>query len=117
MLAVIGALQRCYGALQVNIGLGLDLLLSSICELLREHTTPVWLTVQMQHYSNEQADSFFVKDDEDNQRNNYRSITNEVGFMIHTYLGRDYLNIRFDDIVFIAEAGLYMRINKNRRLS
>lgn len=40
------------------------------------------------------------------------STTNEVGFLIHTYTGRDYLNIRYDDIVFIAEAGLYMRINK-----
>ncbi|WP_262497357.1 hypothetical protein [Niastella vici] len=40
------------------------------------------------------------------------SITNEVGFLIHTYTGRDYLNNRFDDIVFIGEAGLYMRINR-----
>ena len=35
-----------------------------------------------------------------------------VGFLIHTYAGRDYLNIRFDDIVFIGQLGLYMRINK-----
>ena len=40
------------------------------------------------------------------------STTNEVGFLIHGYTGRDYLNIRFDDIVFIGELGLYMRINK-----
>jgi hypothetical protein len=39
------------------------------------------------------------------------SVTNEVGFMLHTFLGRDYLNIRFDDIVFIAEAGLYVKFN------
>lgn len=218
-----------------KFGLGLDLLLSSVAGFLKEKVTPVWLTVQMQHFSNGQADSFFIKDDEGNQRNNYRSgdfstdnlrilfnvahissgqhvisaaagwqkeidikgplgmspelddnnygkqrllfsfqwlqvsrlvttnsvfststkkvvkkrqfsfrtdleyimgdlsgfplenkhrlgahayltympsTTNEVGFMIHTYYGRDYLNIRFDDIVFIGEAGLYMRINK-----
>jgi hypothetical protein len=40
------------------------------------------------------------------------AITNEVGFMVHTYVGRDYLNIRYDDIVWIGELGLYMRINK-----
>ncbi len=39
------------------------------------------------------------------------SVTNEVGFMIHTYLGRDYLNIRFDDIVFIGEVGICVRFN------
>ena len=37
------------------------------------------------------------------------SVTNEVGFMLHTYLGRDYLNIRFDDVVCITEAGLYVK--------
>lgn len=37
------------------------------------------------------------------------SITNEVGFLLHTYLGRDYLNIRFDDVVFVGEAGLFFR--------
>jgi hypothetical protein len=216
-----------------RFGLGLDLLLSPLSGLLKENTTPVWLTIQMHHYSNGQADSFFIVDDEGNQRNNYRSgdfstnylraifnvanissnenivsagvgwqkeidfqgplgmsreldksygkqrllfsfqwirasrlvtrnslfnatkkiakkrqfsfrtdldyiidelpgfpleqkyrlgwhayltympsTTNEVGFLIHTYTGRDYLNIRYDDIVFIAEAGLYMRINK-----
>jgi hypothetical protein len=216
-----------------KFGVGLDILLSSIGSLIKERTTPAWLTVQLSHYSNGQADSFFIKED-GNQRNNYRSgdfstnylrimfnlanisarehiistavgwqkeidlqgplgmspelynnygkqrllfsfqwlrasrlvtvnnlftektkkvvkqrqfsfrtdmeyiigdlsgfrlenkyrfgwhayltympsITNEVGFLIHTYTGRDYLNIRFDDIVFIGEAGLYMRINK-----
>lgn len=216
-----------------KFGLGLDLLLSSPGGLIKEHATPVWLTVQLLHYSNGHADSFFIKED-GNQRNNYRSgdfstnslrilfnlanistrehvlstsvgwqkeidlsgplglsqelynnygkqrllfsfqwlrasrlvtrnsifstttkkiakqrqfsfrtdmeyivgdlsnfplenkyrfgwhayltympsITNEVGFLIHTYTGRDYLNIRFDDIVFIGEVGLYMRINK-----
>lgn len=37
------------------------------------------------------------------------SVTNEVGFMGHTYLGRDYLNIRFDDIIFVAELGLFLK--------
>jgi hypothetical protein len=37
------------------------------------------------------------------------SVTNEVGFMAHSYIGRDYLNIRFDDIVFIGELGVYVR--------
>lgn len=217
-----------------KFGFGLDLLLSSVGGLIKPNTTPVWLTVQMHHYSNGQADSFFIKDEEGNQRHNYRSgdfstdylrfllnvanisandhvisaavgwqnevdlkgplgmspeldysygkqrllfsfqwlkasrlvtvnnvfssgtkkvskkrqfslrtdleyivgdlsafplenkhrlgahayltympsTTNEVGFMIHTYYGRDYLNIRYDDIVFIGEVGLYMRINK-----
>lgn len=39
------------------------------------------------------------------------SVTNEVGFMVHTYLGRDYLNIRFDDIVFIGEVGIYVKFS------
>jgi hypothetical protein len=39
------------------------------------------------------------------------AVTNEVGFILHTYLGRDYLNIRFDDVVFIAGLGLYVRFN------
>ena len=39
------------------------------------------------------------------------SITNDVGLIAHTYLGRDYLNIRFDDVVFIAEAGVYVKFN------
>jgi hypothetical protein len=38
------------------------------------------------------------------------SVTNEVGFMGHTYVGRDYLNIRFDDIIFVAELGLYLKL-------
>jgi hypothetical protein len=37
------------------------------------------------------------------------SVTNEVGFMAHSFLGRDYLNIRFDDIVFIGEVGVYVK--------
>lgn len=40
------------------------------------------------------------------------SVTNEVGLMLHTYLGRDYLNIRFDDIVFVGELGVYVKFNK-----
>ena len=39
------------------------------------------------------------------------SVVNEVGFMLHTYLGRDYLNIRFDDPVFIGELGVYVKFN------
>ncbi|HEX6333102.1 MAG TPA: hypothetical protein VFZ78_02685 [Flavisolibacter sp.] len=39
------------------------------------------------------------------------SLTNEVGFMLHTFIGRDYLNIRFDDYVFIGEVGLYVKFN------
>jgi hypothetical protein len=39
------------------------------------------------------------------------SVTNEVGFMLHTYVGRDYLNIRFDDVVFIGELGVYVKFN------
>jgi hypothetical protein len=37
------------------------------------------------------------------------SVTNEVGFMAHTFMGRDYLNMRFDDIVFVGELGLYLK--------
>lgn len=39
------------------------------------------------------------------------SVNGEVGFILHTYVGRDYLNIRFDDVVFIGEAGLFLRFN------
>lgn len=39
------------------------------------------------------------------------SVTNEVGFIAHTYLGRDYLNIRFDDIVFVGSVGVYVKFN------
>ena len=39
------------------------------------------------------------------------SVTNEVGFMLHTYIGRDYLNIRFDDVVFVGELGVYVKFN------
>ncbi|WP_207515796.1 hypothetical protein [Longitalea luteola] len=217
-----------------KFGLGLDLLVTSVGGLIKERTTPAWITIQLLHYSNGQADSFFIKDEDGNQRHNYRSgdfstnslrilfnvanvsarnhvistavgwqkeidfkgplgmngelynsygkqrllfsfqwlkasrlvtinnalsskvkkvtkkrqfsirtdleyilgdlsnftlenkyrlgahtyltympsITNEVGFLIHGYVGRDYLNIRYDDAVFIGEVGLYMRINK-----
>jgi hypothetical protein len=40
------------------------------------------------------------------------SVTNEVGFMAHAFYGRDYLNIRFDDVVFIGELGVYVKFNK-----
>lgn len=39
------------------------------------------------------------------------AVTNEVGFILHTYLGRDYLNIRFDDVVFIGGLGLFVKFN------
>jgi hypothetical protein len=39
------------------------------------------------------------------------SVTNEVGFLAHTFLGRDYLNVRFDDVVFIGELGVYVKFN------
>jgi hypothetical protein len=39
------------------------------------------------------------------------AVTNDIGFIIHTYLGRHYLNMRFDDIVFAAGAGLYVKLN------
>lgn len=217
-----------------KIGLGVDLLLSSLEGLKKETGTTVWTTFQLHHYSNGQADSFFVEGPV--QRNNYRSgdfstnywrgalyiassgpknivsgslgyqedldlggplarnpelyhyygeqrvqasfqitkqsrvvnttyvnraagsdelvnvqlrrqlmfrteleyiisglskfdrdnkwrlgwhnyltympsLSNEVGFLLHTYLGRDYLNIRFDDIVFVGEAGLFFKFN------
>jgi hypothetical protein len=221
-----------------KFGLGFDLLLTSLAGLNKERFTPAWLTIQMLHYSNGQADSFYIENEDGVKRNNYRSgdfstnplrmmfnlahrsdksivsfglgwqkeidikgpfgmspelynnygknrilfnfqwlivsklvlrspidislrgndstrkvakrrqfafrsemeyivgdvsefpldgkyrlgwhayltympsLTNEVGFLIHTYTGRDYLNIRFDDIVFIAQAGLFVRINK-----
>ena len=41
------------------------------------------------------------------------SITNEVGFILHTFVGRDYLNIRFDDVVFAAGIGFYVKFSKN----
>lgn len=39
------------------------------------------------------------------------SVANEVGFLLHTFIGRDYLNIRFDDIVFIGALGVYVKFN------
>ena len=218
-----------------KIGLGLDYLLSSLEGLKKEKATLVWTTMQLHHYSNGQADSFFIESPI--QRNNYRngdfstnyfkvmlniantaqernivsggvgyqrqvdlggpfasskemehyygsdralasfqfttkpmlktfayqnrataesdtirtekrrqvsfrtefeyifrgvsafvgeskrrpswhnyltympSVTNEVGFILHTYLGRDYLNIRFDDVVFVGELGVYVKFN------
>jgi hypothetical protein len=34
---------------------------------------------------------------------------NDLGLTAHTYLGRDYLNIRFDDPVFIVQFGIVIR--------
>jgi hypothetical protein len=218
-----------------KIGLGLDYLLSSLEALKKEKSILVWTTLQLHHYSNGQADSFFIESPV--QRNNYRSgdfstnyframlnlastsqqrnivsggvgyqkqmnlggplasskeldhyygsdrmlfnfqwttkpmlktfnyqnrattkadtiqlqkrrqvsfrteveyifkgvsnfsgenkarpcwhnyitympsVTNDVGFIFHTYLGRDYLNIRFDDVVFVGELGVYVKFN------
>jgi hypothetical protein len=218
-----------------KIGLGLDFLLSNLDQLKKEKANLVWTTFQLHHYSNGQADSFFI--DNPVKRNNYRSgdfstnyfkvllnlgktsqqkdivsgavgyqkqidlggpiasskelehyygtdrllvnflwthkpklvtvnyqnrataeggaikidkrrqvtfrsefeyifkgvsgfvgeskrrpswhnyltympsVTNEVGFILHTYLGRDYLNIRFDDVVFVGELGVYVKFN------
>jgi hypothetical protein len=39
------------------------------------------------------------------------SVSNEVGFLLHSFVGRDYLNIRFDDVVFIGELGVYVKFN------
>ena len=218
-----------------KLGLGLDYLLSNLEALKKEKAILVWTTMQLHHYSNGQADSFFVEDQV--QRNNYKSgdfstnyfrivvniastsqqrnivsggvgyqrqvdlggplasskelehyygsdralvnfqwttkpmlktfslenrattgrdtvqtekrrqfnirsefeyifrgvanfvgnskirpawhtyltympsVSNEVGFILHTYLGRDYLNIRFDDVVFVGEIGVYVKFN------
>lgn len=40
------------------------------------------------------------------------SVANEVGLMAHAFYGRDYLNIRFDDVVFIGEIGVYTKFNR-----
>ena len=39
------------------------------------------------------------------------SVTNEVGIIAHTYLGRDYMNIRVDDSVFVVGLGFYVKFN------
>jgi hypothetical protein len=39
-------------------------------------------------------------------------VTNEVGFIFHTYTGRDYLNIRFDDIVTTFQLGIIVKANR-----
>ena len=36
------------------------------------------------------------------------AVSNEIGFMFHTFIGRDYLNIRFDDVIFAGAIGLYV---------
>ena len=35
-----------------------------------------------------------------------------LGFMIHLYQGRDYLNIRYDDPVFIIQGGLTISLRR-----
>lgn len=35
-----------------------------------------------------------------------------IGFLFHTYLGRDYLNIRYDDIIFTWQFGITASLNK-----
>jgi hypothetical protein len=39
-------------------------------------------------------------------------VTNEVGFIFHTYIGRDYLNIRFDDIITTFQLGIIVKPNR-----
>tara|TARA_R110002096_G_scaffold135456_2_gene287124 strand:+ start:24635 stop:25762 length:1128 start_codon:yes stop_codon:yes gene_type:complete len=39
---------------------------------------------------------------------NHRS----VGYMLHLFAGRDYLNIRYDDIVFVAQFGVSLCLDK-----
>lgn len=39
-------------------------------------------------------------------------VTSDVGFVFHQYLGRDYLNIRYDDVVNTWQLGLVMNFNK-----
>jgi hypothetical protein len=69
-----------------KFGLGFDLLLSSLAGLNKEHFTPAWLTIQMLHYSNGQADSFFIENEDGVKRNNYRSgdfSTNPLRMMLN----------------------------------
>jgi hypothetical protein len=40
------------------------------------------------------------------------SIYNEVGLLLHFYYGRDYFNIRFDDIVFSAQVGIVVQLGR-----
>src|SRR5688572_5398353 len=54
-----------------KFGLGLDFLLSSLNGLKKEKARLLWTTLQLHHYSNGQADSFFIENPI--QRNNYRS--------------------------------------------
>lgn len=42
------------------------------------------------------------------------SLDNEVGFQVHTYVGRDYLNIRFDDVIFSIQGGFIVKIGYRR---
>jgi hypothetical protein len=37
------------------------------------------------------------------------NMDNELGLMAHTYVGRDYLNVRFDDPVFIFQLGIVIK--------
>src|SRR5688500_806164 len=53
-----------------KFGLGLDFLLSGLGQLKKEKANLLWTTVQFHHYSNGQADSFFIENSI--KRNNYR---------------------------------------------
>lgn len=35
-----------------------------------------------------------------------------LGFIVHLYAGRDYMNIRYDDIIFTAQAGITLSLDK-----
>ena len=54
-----------------KFGVGVDFLFSRLDGLKKEKTNLVWTTLQLHHYSNGMADSFFI--DNSVQRNNYRS--------------------------------------------
>jgi len=54
-----------------KFGFGLDFFLSGLNQLHREKASLIWTTILLHHYSNGQADSFFIKNPV--QRNNYRS--------------------------------------------
>jgi hypothetical protein len=54
-----------------EFGIGLDMLLSKLGELEESNALVSWITAQVHHYSNGQADTFFIESSI--QRNNYRS--------------------------------------------
>ena len=39
------------------------------------------------------------------------SVNKEVGSLLHSFIGRDHLNICFDDVVSIGELEVYVNLN------